>query len=99
MLAAARAAGVRVPDELSVVGYDDIEISAYAGLTTVRQPLFESGRLGTRLLLDALHADGTSAADARVHELPLQLVERETTGLAPQRRRKNGSDSKGGNGT
>jgi DNA-binding LacI/PurR family transcriptional regulator len=87
VLAAARAAGLRVPDELSVVGFDDIEISAYAGLTTVRQPLFESGRLGTRLLLDALHGDGMSAADVRVHELPLELVERETTGPAPRRRR------------
>jgi DNA-binding LacI/PurR family transcriptional regulator len=86
VLAAARSAGVRVPDELSVVGFDDIEISAYVGLTTVRQPLFESGRLGTRLLLDALHGDGTSAADVRAHELPLELVERETTGAAPRRR-------------
>jgi len=87
VLAAARVAGLRVPDDLSVVGFDDIEISAYAGLTTVRQPLFESGELGTRLLLDALHGDGTSAADVRVHELPLELVERETTGPAPRRRR------------
>jgi LacI family transcriptional regulator len=43
VLAAARAAGMRVPEDVSVVGFDDIEISAYAGLTTVRQPLFESG--------------------------------------------------------
>lgn len=99
VLAAAREAGMRVPDQLSVVGYDDIEVSAYVGLTTVRQPLFESGRLGTRLLLDALHGDGTSAADAHVHELPLQLVERETTGLAPRRRRKNARDREKGTGT
>ena len=89
VLAGARAAGLRVPDALSVVGFDDIEISAYAGLTTVRQPLFESGRLGTRLLLDALNGDGTSPADIRVHELPLELVERETTGPAPRRGRRN----------
>ena len=35
--------GLRVPDDLSVVGYDDIEIADYVGLTTVRQQLFESG--------------------------------------------------------
>ena len=46
--------GLRVPEDLSVVGFDDIEISAYAGLTTVRQPLFESGRIGAELLLAAL---------------------------------------------
>ena len=54
VLAAAAAAGLRVPEDLSVIGFDDIELSAYAGLTTVRQPLFESGRLGAELLLAAL---------------------------------------------
>ncbi len=87
VLAAARAAGMRVPEDLSVVGFDDIEISSYAGLTTVRQPLFESGRLGARLLLDALHAD--EAPVAQVHQLPLELVERSTTGPPPRRRRRN----------
>ena len=53
VLAAAAAAGLRVPDDLSVIGFDDIELSAYVGLTTVRQPLFDSGYLGGRLLLDA----------------------------------------------
>jgi LacI family transcriptional regulator len=78
VLAAARAAGLRVPGDLSVVGFDDIEISAYAGLTTVRQPLFDSGFLGARLLLDALDRDQPS--EPFVHELPLELVERTTTG-------------------
>jgi DNA-binding LacI/PurR family transcriptional regulator len=87
VLAAARAAGMRVPEDLSVVGFDDIEISSYAGLTTVRQPLFESGRLGARLLLDALHAD--EAPVAQLHQLPLELVERSTTGPPPRRRRRN----------
>ena len=58
VLEAARAAGLRVPEDLSVVGFDDIEISAYVGLTTVRQPLFDSGYLGAQLLLDALEGRG-----------------------------------------
>ena len=53
----------------------------YLGLTTVRQPLFASGKLGTDLLLDALHADEPGSAEVR--ELPLELVERATT--APPR--------------
>jgi DNA-binding LacI/PurR family transcriptional regulator len=77
VLAAARASGLRVPDDLSIVGFDDIEISAYAGLTTVRQPLFESGYTGARLLLAALGQREPSAPV--VHELPLELVERSTT--------------------
>jgi DNA-binding LacI/PurR family transcriptional regulator len=64
VLAAAADAGLRVPEDLSVVGFDDIEIAAYAGLTTVHQPLFDSGRIATRLLLGHLDAgshDGTVA--------------------------------------
>jgi LacI family transcriptional regulator len=81
VLAAARAAGLRVPDDLSVVGFDDIEISAYAGLTTVRQPLYESGRLGAAMLLDALEA--ATDVEPVVRTLPLELVERTTTGPPP----------------
>ena len=77
VLAAAAAAGLAVPDDLSVVGFDDIEISAYAGLTTVRQPLFESGRIGAEMLLGALGGELEHHAGTR--ELPLELVVRETS--------------------
>jgi DNA-binding LacI/PurR family transcriptional regulator len=77
VIGAARDAGMTVPGDLSVVGFDDIEISGYAGLTTVRQPLYESGRLGARVLLEALDGDG-SPIPVR-HELPLELVVRSTT--------------------
>ena len=77
VLEAARTLGVRVPDDLSVVGFDDIELAAYVGLTTVRQPLFQSGQLGTRLLLEVLSGEGAPVASP--HELPLELVVRTTT--------------------
>ncbi|HEX2576605.1 MAG TPA: LacI family DNA-binding transcriptional regulator [Aquihabitans sp.] len=77
VLEAARRAGLEVPRDLSVVGFDDIELSEYLGLTTVHQRLYDSGELGMRLLLDAL-ADGTPPAPV-VHDLPLRLVERRTT--------------------
>jgi DNA-binding LacI/PurR family transcriptional regulator len=80
VLAAAAARGIRVPEDLSVVGYDDIELSAYVGLTTVRQDLFESGRLGARLLLDAVAGRNPDPVE---HELPLSLVERRTTAAHP----------------
>jgi DNA-binding LacI/PurR family transcriptional regulator len=89
VLAAVRATEMRVPDDVSVVGFDDIEISSYAGLTTVRQPLFDSGRRGAELLLGALERDGPS--HARVVELPLALVERSTT--APPARLRGSSAS------
>jgi DNA-binding LacI/PurR family transcriptional regulator len=77
VLEAARRLGLSVPGDLSVVGFDDVEISAYAGLTTVRQPLFDSGHHGARLLLDALQGEGLPSPG--VHELDIHLVERSTT--------------------
>jgi LacI family transcriptional regulator len=76
VLEAARGLGIRVPEELSVVGYDDIEMASYAGLTTVRQPLFESGRRGAELLLGAL---GGNTPSTRVETLQLDLIVRGTT--------------------
>ena len=77
---AARALGIRVPEELSVIGFDDIEVASYVGLTTVRQPLVESGRRGAELLLRALSG---RQVDVRTELLPLELVVRSTTGPAP----------------
>jgi DNA-binding LacI/PurR family transcriptional regulator len=80
VLEAARALGIGVPGELSVIGFDDIEAAGYVGLTTVRQPLMESGRRGARLLLDVL----SGRPVAPLHELlPLELIVRGTTGPAP----------------
>jgi DNA-binding LacI/PurR family transcriptional regulator len=42
---------LQVPADLTVVGYDDIPIAEPIGLTTIRQHLFESGRIGAELLL------------------------------------------------
>lgn len=76
VLVAAAARGLRVPEDLSVIGFDDIELSTYMGLTTVRQPLFESGQLGARLLLDAVSGEVPPAIE---HVIPLALIERATT--------------------
>ena len=70
VLEAARALGIDVPGQLSVIGFDDIEIASYVGLTTVRQRLFESGRRGAELLLGTSRrrsrdAHGDAAARAR----------------------------------
>jgi len=77
VLEAARQAGLDVPRDLSVVGFDDVELSTYAGLTTVHQPLFDSGYRGASILLEALRGAGLPAPG--VHELAIHLVERSTT--------------------
>ena len=60
-----------------MIGFDDVEAASYAGLTTVRQPLFESGRRGAELLLQALAGE---RLETRSETLPLELVVRRTTG-------------------
>ena len=75
VLKAARERGVSVPQQLAVIGFDDVEIADYIGLTTIRQSLEESGRVAVDLLLARL-AD-PSRPTQRVR-LPLTLVQRET---------------------
>jgi LacI family transcriptional regulator len=76
VLEAAREAGLRVPEDLSVIGYDDIEVADVLGLTTMRQLLFESGQRGVELLLETLENPQTEP----VHEvLPTELIVRGTT--------------------
>jgi len=82
VLEAARILGIRVPEELSVVGFDDVEVAAYVGLTTVRQPLFASGRRGAELLLQMLAGTEPPGVE-RIEQLPLELVVRTTTAAPP----------------
>jgi DNA-binding LacI/PurR family transcriptional regulator len=79
VLDAAERLGRGVPQDVSVIGFDDIEAAGYAGLTTIRQPLAEAGQEAARLL----HADMRDPDRAPTRrELPLQLVPRRTTAPA-----------------
>ena len=73
---AIRAAGLRVPEDISVIGFDDVQLSRYVGLTTVRQHLEQSGYLGMQTLLDLL---STPENVKPRHLPPLELVVRQTT--------------------
>jgi len=75
-------AGLRVPEDVSVVGFDDIQSAAYntPSLTTVRQPLFEMGQRGAQILLERI-ANREASYPAEVVMAP-ELVIRESTGPA-----------------
>jgi DNA-binding LacI/PurR family transcriptional regulator len=76
---AARSLGLRVPEDVSVAGFDDIPRAALVrpALTTIRQPLFDKGATAARLLLDAVADGGTIPPDR--HVLPTELVVRGST--------------------
>ena len=69
--------GLRVPEDYSVIGFDDLEVSQYLtpGLTTVRQQISLKGQKAVELLLKHIE-DPTLTKQEEI--LPLQLVERES---------------------
>ena len=72
-------AGLRLPDDLSVIGFDDIPAATWVcpRLTTVRQPIREKGRLAATLLIRAISSpDGRPPTSAL---LPTRLIVREST--------------------
>lgn len=78
-------AGLRVPEDCSVVGFDDILPAALStpGLTTVRQPLREMGLLATQRMLKALEqTKGNGALKAGLHMLAPELVVRGSSARA-----------------
>jgi len=83
----AREFGVALPEGLSIVGFDDMAIASYItpGLTTIRQPAYEMGRLGAEILLDQI-----KKRDERpVHKiLETSIVVRESTAVLPICKRK-----------
>lgn len=73
VLKAARQLGIRVPDDLAIIGFDDIDMADFEDLTTIRQNLDESGRLAVEILIS--HIDDSSRPVQHT-ELPLTVVER-----------------------
>lgn len=75
-VSAAREAGLRVPDDLSVIGYDDLEISFHSGLTTIKQHLELSGRVALEHLIHLMKGEhGIAPATLP----PLEVIARQTT--------------------
>ncbi len=75
VLKAARQLGFNVPDQLAVIGFDDLDVAEYFDLTTISQHLDESGRLAVELLLAQIESP---SRPPRHVKLPLALIERQT---------------------
>ncbi len=86
-IAAASERGLRIPEDLSVAGFDDIDLAQATRpmLTTVRQPLQEMGRIAVSLLIRLLERQ---RLDALHIELATELVVRGSTGPAPANSRR-----------
>ncbi len=80
---AVREAGLRVPEDVSVIGIDDHEMAEFFELTTVAQPVREQGQLAARLLLEALDDDFDDPPTPPTITVPTRLVVRRTTAPPP----------------
>ena len=83
VIEAARVRGLRVPENLSIVGFDDTQVASMASppLTTVRQPLREMGRVAVRT---ASRLAAGETIDSYHVELATELVVRASTAPPPQ---------------
>jgi LacI family transcriptional regulator len=72
----ARQLGLKIPEDLAIIGFDDIDVANHVDLTTIRQHLDESGRLAAEILLARIDEAGRPLQHI---SLPLTLVERSTT--------------------
>ena len=72
---AARSAGLAIPADIAIVGFDDIATAKLLGLTTVRQPEFELGSLAARTLIERLRPGGIERPGKSL-KLPFEIVER-----------------------
>ena len=70
-----RQAGLRIPGDMSIIGFDGHDLAGVAALTTIRQPVERSGALAARFIIDAIH-EGTGAQHA-VEDV--ELIVRGTT--------------------
>jgi len=83
-LRAAHERSLRIPQDISIVGFDDLPQAqfTYPTLTTIQQPKFEMGKQGAKLLLDLIN--GKSPSKQGLKPLNVKLVVRESTGARPQ---------------
>ncbi len=77
-LQALREMGLRVPEDISVVGFDDIDVARHVNLTTIRQPMQKYGVKAAEKILELLSGTATTSSH---HCFDLELVERGTTAV------------------
>jgi LacI family transcriptional regulator len=77
--------GLRVPEDISVVGFDDIPGAAYAnpGLTTVRQPLMRMGQIAAQTIVDQIEGRAEYVPEIAIEP---EFVVRASTGAVPSRK-------------
>jgi LacI family transcriptional regulator len=74
---AVQEAGLRIPEDIAIVGFDDIELAEYVGLTTVRQPMFQMGKQAVERLMQLINDPSSPRQHLRIET---ELIVRESSG-------------------
>jgi DNA-binding LacI/PurR family transcriptional regulator len=77
VMRAAKESGLHIPQDLALVGFDDIEFAKFVGLTTMHQPIPEMGRLAVERLIERIQTDSEGGF---YQEMQAELIVRETCG-------------------
>lgn len=75
---AVQEAGLKIPEDIAIIGFDGIELSEYLGLTTMKQPLFEMGTLAVEQLLKKINKTSSNGVFKKLFQP--ELVIRDTCG-------------------
>ena len=75
-IALARERGINIPLQIKVLGFDNIDIAQYIGLSSVSQNLDDSGKMAAELILSKIKSENRTVANM---VLPLDVIEREST--------------------
>ena len=73
---------LKIPNDITIVGFDDIELSEYLGLTTVHQPMYDMGTLAVNRLMDKIEGKDSNSYKT---VFPTKLVIRETCGASKKK--------------
>ncbi|MFQ6092632.1 MAG: LacI family DNA-binding transcriptional regulator [bacterium] len=80
---AIRENGLNIPEDVAMVGFDDIELAQYVGLTTMRQPMFEMGKLAVDRLVERISGERSNGFKKVFYT---DLIVRESCGASRNRR-------------
>jgi LacI family transcriptional regulator len=81
---AIRESDLHIPEDMAMVGFDDIEMAQYIGLTTMRQPMFQMGRLAVERLVERISGGQSNSFHKTFHT---ELIIRESCGALKNDRR------------
>ena len=77
--------GLTVGKDISIIGFDDFEVTEYLGITTIRQPIEQFGEVAANLIKEQLDAGPEADHQPQKIEFAPKLILRSTTGPAPNK--------------